>query len=157
LKRKYHDLEEENVQYQELYNFIRQRPQQEAQDIFHRIRTSQDPLHVLQSIKDADILLSYSTSIIPGEVDPRLKKLDREALDLVPIKVHARPWTVVADDGIVSELISGFFEVDHLYYIPAIDRDTFLDDMKKTNIVEAKLCSPLLVNAICAYRCVSNE
>jgi hypothetical protein len=83
--------------------------------------------------------------------------VDREALDLAPIKVHARPWTIVADDGIVSELISGFFEVDHLYYIPAIDRDTFLDDMEKANIREAKYCSPLLVNAICAYRCVSNK
>lgn len=148
-------LEEENDQYQELYRLLQQRRQQEAQDIFHRIRTSQNPLHVLQAIRDANVLLPQLASPILGEVDPRLRKLDREALDSAPFKVHARPWTVVEDDGIVSELISGFFEVDDLYYIPAIDRDTFLNEMQEANIERAKYCSPLLVNAICAYRCVS--
>lgn len=155
LKRKYHVLEENTGQYQELYGYIRHRPYEEAKAIFHRIRMSQSPFDVLRSINEADILLPYPVSTVPGEVDPRLKKVNQKALDTAPIKVHARPWTTVADDGIVSELVSGFFEIDHLYYFPAIDRDAFLEEMAKADIQEAKYCSPLLANSICAYRCVS--
>ena len=55
----------------------------------------------------------------------------------------------------MSELISGAFEVDSLYFCPAIDRDAFIDDMNQANIQNARYCSPLLVNALCGYRCVS--
>jgi hypothetical protein len=89
------------------------------------------------------------------DVDPRLLKLNQEALETVPIKVPARPWTIVAGDGIVSELITEFFANDHLYFFPPIDRMAFLGDMQKADIENARYCSPLLVNAICAHRCVS--
>jgi hypothetical protein len=155
LKRKYRAVEEQNAQYQELYSYIQSRPYQEALEIFHRIRTSQSPFQVLRSINEADTLLPHSIATAPGGIDPGLKKLNQDALDTAPIKVHARPWTIVADDGIVSELISSFFEIDHLYYFPAIDRDAFLDEMHKGDLQKARYCSPLLVNSICAYRCVS--
>ena len=155
LKRKYNDLQNDNDRYRGLYEFIRRRPASEAQVIFNRIRASQNPLEVFRSIQDADLLLFRTPSDMPGEVDPRLQKIDQEALQKAPIKVHAGPWTRVAGDGIVSELISAFFEVESLYFFASVYRDAFVHDMNQCEPHQAKYCSPLLVNAMCGFRCVS--
>ena len=90
LKRKYHEVQNENEEYRELFEFIRNRPAPEAQAIFNRIRTSQNPFNVLRSIKEADILIPHSISSASGQPDPRQQKLNQEALESAPIKVHAR-------------------------------------------------------------------
>lgn len=155
LKRKHRELEAETEQYRQLYSLMRTRSLDEAQEIFKRIRAAPDPIEVLRSVKEADILLPSLAPNDPGAPDPRLQKLEDRALADAPIKVPARPWTTVAGEGIISELISGFFASDHLYFFPAIDRQAFLEDMAGADLQSAKYCSPLLVNSICAHRCVS--
>lgn len=66
------------------------------------------------------------------------------------------PWTSIATDDEVQELISTFFEKDQVFLMSFIDRHTFLSTMKAglkplRNIL---FCSPLLVNAICAVTAV---
>jgi hypothetical protein len=47
----------ENQQYRELFNAIHERSDCEAQEIFNRIRTTNEPLSVLEAIKQAEVLL----------------------------------------------------------------------------------------------------
>lgn len=54
----------------------------------------------------------------------------------------------------MSQLIADFFASDRLHFYPPIDRESFLEDMGKADVTGGKYCSPLLVNAICAHRCV---
>jgi hypothetical protein len=84
-----------------------------------------------------------------------LESLDFSALSISNLKLQAQPWTAVAGDGLVSELISSFFAYDNCFYLPFIDRECFLHDMQAGDTNKADFCSPLLVNAICALRCVS--
>jgi hypothetical protein len=163
LKRKCDSLQDENDQLRDLFGFLRKKPRAEAQVIFSRIRESEEPVSVLKSIRDAELLLPWSSpasavasgSDTPQSTDPLLEKLDAESLAEAPIKVKARPWTEVAEDGIVSDLISSFFAWDNLLLHTFIDKDCFLRDMAGGNIKEARYCSPFLVNAMCALRCVS--
>ena len=155
LKRKYQDLEDENTKLRDLYDLIRESPANDAQAIFDRIRKSSSPLEVLCSIHDAATLLPKPLPGTPVNTDPRILRLEAEALSHAPIKLHARPWTVVVGDGLVSELISDFFAYSHLYFFPPMDREAFLKDMMEGDVEKARYCSPLLVNALCAHRCVS--
>lgn len=76
------------------------------------------------------------------------------ALSTSHLKVQAQPWTTVAGDWLVSELLSSFFAYDNCFYLPFVDQECFLHDMQTGDIRKADFCSPLLVNAICALRCV---
>ncbi|ROT35895.1 hypothetical protein SODALDRAFT_53529 [Sodiomyces alkalinus F11] len=152
LKRKHRALQLELAQYKELFNLLRDRPVDEAQEIFRRVRTSSEPAQVLHAIRHAEILLpSPSTDEWVGHA--QLAKLDRDALTDSAIKVSARPWTSVVGDGLVSELITSFFVWDDTYWFASVDRDAFLEDMATGDVRTAKWCSPFLVNAICALRC----
>jgi hypothetical protein len=84
-----------------------------------------------------------------------LEDLDVAAMSESNFRVRARPWTAIADDGLVSELLSSFFASDGCFYLSFIDQQYFLEDMEAGNIDMAEFCSPLLVNAMCALRCVS--
>lgn len=66
----------------------------------------------------------------------------------------ALPWTAVAEDEVVSELVSQYFATDYLYVYPPIPRSKFLREMKARDPGTATCSSPLLVNAICAHQCV---
>nr|XP_036574559.1 C6 transcription factor [Colletotrichum truncatum]KAF6781008.1 C6 transcription factor [Colletotrichum truncatum] len=123
----------------------------EAQEIFRRIRVSGDPLRVLESIRQAEILLPSPESNERVN-DSRLAKLNEKAMESSLIRVPAKPWTAIADDGLVSELITDFFTWENASTFPAIDRDLFLQDMRAGSVKRAKWCSPILVNAICALR-----
>ncbi|CEI62123.1 hypothetical protein FVEN_g10371 [Fusarium venenatum] len=57
VKKKCDTLMLENQQYRELFNAIHERPDCEAQEIFNRIRISNEPLSVLEAIKQAEVLL----------------------------------------------------------------------------------------------------
>jgi hypothetical protein len=150
LKRRHSELEQEASQLKELFDFIRSRPIDEAFKIFTLIRESNQPLSILQSIRDANLLLhtSHLTTLQSDTTN-----LTETSLLKIPIKVPARPWTSVAGDGLVSELISGFFTWD-TFIFGFVDQDAFLQDMRKANPQEAKHCSAFLVNAICAFRSV---
>jgi hypothetical protein len=99
----------------------------------------------------------YATDIRDETLAFALENLDIAALSKSTFQVHARPWTTLAEDGLVSELLSSFFASDGCFYLSFVDQQYFLDDMKAGDVGMAKLCSPLLVNAICALRCVSEH
>jgi hypothetical protein len=99
----------------------------------------------------------YATDIRDQTLAFALENLDIAALSESTFQVHARPWTTLADDGVVSELLSSFFASDGCFYLSFVDQQYFLDDIEAGDVGIAKLCSPLLVNAICALRCVSEH
>jgi hypothetical protein len=135
----------------ELLTMLRQRPQIEACEIYKRIRASSDPLTVLRDTKAADLLLP---SPVLSASDLEIQALEAEAVANSPFAVPASPWTTVAGDGIVSDLISSFFQWDDAFLCPFIDADHLIEDMRSRDIQASKYCSPLLVNAICAFRSV---
>lgn len=156
LKRKANVLEVENAQYRDLFRMVCTKTEDEAKEIFRRIRVSGDPLRVLESIRQAEILLP-TPSTNDRLHDSRLAKINEKALENSPIRVPAKPWTTVVDDGLVSELIADFFTWDNVSCFPAIEQTVFVDDMRAGSIKQAKWCSPVLVNAICAVRAVSPQ
>ena len=155
IKRKYSFLKDEVHQLRELINYIRTTSDEDARAVFDRIRLSSDPADALRAVRNAGTLLPRAVSESSSGGDPRLEQLEFEAFQTSPIKVTAQPWTTVAGDGIVSELVSHFFAYDDAYFFSAIHREAFLDDMRTQRPEKAKFCSPLLVNAICAIRSVS--
>lgn len=155
LKRKCDTLQDENERLRELFGLLRQKSKPEAHDILSRIRNSEDPLAVWRSIKDAELLLPWAPSA-PGSRDPRLEKIDAEALADSLVKVKAQPWTALAGDGTVSDLVSSFLAWDNTFHFSFIDKDCFLGDMTRGDPEKARYCSPFLVNAMCAFRCVSD-
>ncbi|GKT81471.1 C6 transcription factor [Colletotrichum tofieldiae] len=72
------------------------------------------------------------------------------------LNVSAKPWTDLADDAVVSELMAGFFQWDEPFVLAFVDQKSFLEDMRQCSPETARYCSPLLVNAICALRSVRN-
>ncbi|KAK2931233.1 hypothetical protein FoTM2_008743 [Fusarium oxysporum f. sp. vasinfectum] len=155
-RKKYDILLVENQQYRELFDAINKKPECEAQEIFNRLRSSDQPLTVLESVRQAEVLLP-KLSTNTWDSDPRLAFFDQKAFESSVIQVPAKPWTAVAGDGIVSELITDFFIWDNSYMFPVLDRVTFVDEMRAGDETEMKWCSPLLVNAICAKRCLMVE
>lgn len=153
--RKEHErLVQENQEFKALVGLLRSRSQNDAYNILNRIRTAEDPLMVLHAVQHADLLLNNPVQQ-PLETNADLEKLEKEAWNKASIKVPARPWTAIGRDSIVSELVSVFFANDHKYLTPFIHRGVFLRDMRSQVVKEAKYCSPLLVNAICALKSVS--
>ncbi|KAF4454241.1 hypothetical protein F53441_3241 [Fusarium austroafricanum] len=156
VKKKYDSLIIENQQYRELFDAIQKKPDCEAQEIFNRLRASNQPLNVLESIRQAEVLLPNPTANTWTD-DPRLKRLDEKALESSVIQVPAKPWTAIVGDGLISELITDFFTWDNSYMFPVLDRVIFVDEMKADDASNAQWCSALLVNAICAKRCLIVE
>jgi hypothetical protein len=80
--------------------------------------------------------------------------LDAKRLSDIPrFQVPARPWTtVVEDNDFVSHLVSLWFTWCHPFS-NWIDRDRFVKDMQAGSL-EARYCSPFLVNIILAEACV---
>lgn len=141
---------------QMLFDFIHNREEADAWEIFKRIRLSKDPLAVLQAVKDADLVLPNPSLVAAASdlSDPRIRKLDDAARAESPIHVPARPWTAVAGDGLVSELICGLFSWD-IYLYSFFHPSALMAEMRSADPNTAQYCSPFLVNAICAFRAVS--
>lgn len=157
LKAKHDALSSEVDQLRELILAIRTRPEIEAQEIFRRLRVTSDPLDVVRALRDRDLLLQHSTPtpVADPPTPGRLERLDMDALEASTIRVPARPWTYLVGDGLVSELVSSFFEFDATFRFPFVDRKCFIADMRAGDVIRAQYCSPLLVAAICALRSVS--
>ncbi|KAG5984191.1 hypothetical protein E4U54_006165 [Claviceps lovelessii] len=152
----------ENEQLRDLFVALRTASPSRGQDMLARLRAADDPLRALRAIHGVTSPLSSSlasSSSPPSSpdmrLDARLERLELLALRESSIRVDARPWTAVAGDGLVSELISSFFTWDDAFFLPIIDREAFLADMRSGNVARAEYCSRFLVNAICASRCVS--
>lgn len=122
----------------------------EVSEILNRLRSNDDITNILNSIRAN---LVFEVAIAGGKSSQErseLRILDAKALANSRIKVPAAPWTLIAGDGIVSELVSMFFTVDQPFLLTFIDKACFLEDMRSQTVENAMFCSPLLVNAICA-------
>lgn len=135
-----------------MLNLLTTRTDSEADEIYRRLRSVGDPIRVLHLVKQAYLLLPNPGPVSQLSAHPQVERLDNEAYRSSPLKLHARPWTAVADDGIVSSLISSFFAWDGHYFLPFIDQECFIRDMSTGNIRRAKFCSPFLVNTICTIQ-----
>ena len=127
-------------------------------EIYRRVRAAVDPMDVVELLRGSDLLLQQSAPDRSGGSETPasgLSNLDLSALEHSAIKVRARPWTRVAGDGLVSELMASLFAYDNGFYLSFIDQECFLDDMQAGDVGNAEFCSSLLVNAMCALRCVS--
>lgn len=155
LKRRGKTAEDELAQMHLLFDFIHDRTEADAWEIFTRIRQSKDPLAVLKAVQDADLVLPNPSLVTAARDlrDPRIRKLDDDARDKSPMHVPARPWTAVAGDGLVSELLCNLFAWD-IYLFPFFHHSAVLADMRRADPTTAQYCSPFLINAICAYRAV---
>jgi hypothetical protein len=154
LKRKHERVERDLDDLQELYKYLQTRPEVEVAEIVSRIKANSDPLDVLRFIKDGDMLVEASMAARRGAEASQLERLDADALRRSSLKVAARPWTAIAGDGVVSELISLFFTVEQPFFGTYVDKTYFIRDMRSGSVRGAKLCSPFLVNAICSYTAV---
>ncbi|TRX95717.1 hypothetical protein FHL15_003271 [Xylaria flabelliformis] len=149
-------LQRENVELRQLFRDLSRRPESEALDIFQRLRVVDDPIALARSIRQAELLLP-STAMGDHDKVSTVHKLEFDALLKSPIKIPAQPWTTVAGDGIVSELISSWFKWDNAFLYSFIDRDCFMQDIRDGDPDSAVYCSPFLVNAICAFRSYFSE
>jgi hypothetical protein len=161
MRRKNESLQSELDQLRTLLDYIRNRSEVESMEIYRRVRTAADPMDVVELLRGSDLLLRNSGTDrdrTGGSETPAsgLGNLELSAFEHSSIKVRAKPWTQVAGDGLVSELISSFFAYDNGFYLSFIDQECFLDDMQAGDTANSDFCSPLLVNAICALRCVSH-
>ncbi|KAI0471413.1 putative C6 transcription factor [Xylaria cf. heliscus] len=144
-------LQRENRQLRQLFHDLSRRPETEALHLFQRLRAADDPIALAYSIRQAELLLPNPTMEDRGELTME-QQLELDAFGRSPIKISARPWTTVAGDGIVSELISAWFKWDNAFLYPFIDRECFIQDIREGDPKSAMYCSPFLVNAICALR-----
>jgi len=153
IKRKASSLEDENQQLHALLAYIRTRPPDDVAEIVRRIRSSSDVLEVLRFVQDGDLTLQQRLQrTLP---DPRNARIEADSLRETSLRLPSRPWTIVAGDGIVSDLVSRFFDVDQPFFCVMVDPSAFVFDMRAADTVAARYCSPLLVNAICALGAVS--
>ncbi|KAM5362707.1 hypothetical protein ACJA88_013903 [Fusarium oxysporum] len=149
----------ENERLREVYALLQTLPESEARQMFARIRDADDPITVLNLARGASTLRdppSPRPEITSTGWNPRVDALSLKTLSESPIRVHAKPWTAVAGDGLVSQLISSFFTWDDAFFYPFIDLQAFLKDMNSGEVKKARYCSPFLVNAICASRCFTS-
>ncbi|KAK5625141.1 hypothetical protein RRF57_000858 [Xylaria bambusicola] len=143
-------LQRENSELRSLLHDLSRRPDAESYNIYRRLRLTDDPISLVHSIRQAELLLPVTTT--DGDESATLQQIEANALDGSVIKVPARPWTTVAGDGIVSELISAWFKWDNTFLYPFVDHECFLKDIRSADPGNATYCSPFLVNTICAYR-----
>lgn len=157
LKRSFEVLQSENEQWRELFSLIQKLPDAEVAQTLNRIRTSKDPESVLHFARSAVLASTPASNLEPffKERNPKADIINMRALVVSPIKVNARPWTVIAGDGLVSELMASYFTWDHAFYFPFVDRMAILGDMSANDPKTSRYCSSFLVNAICTIRSVS--
>ncbi|KAK4495006.1 hypothetical protein PRZ48_013333 [Zasmidium cellare] len=155
VKRKHEAIQSEKDQLLELYGYIQSRASPEVEEIVRQIRSKSDPFSVLRFIQEGDLLLQRQVS--NPRRDARMRKIDADALQKSDIKVKAKPWTTVAGDGIVSHLLTLFFDREQGFMMPFVDREVFLAEMASQDIEHAEFCSPLLVNALCAFAAFTSQ
>lgn len=131
---------------------LRTRSWSEAIEILRRIRVSNDPLAVVRHVRDGDLLL-YGAEDGIGDSAPG----DRPTPDMTEAQPVPCPWTSLANDNAVHDLINIFFQKDQSFLMSFIDKHAFLSDLHAGPecLGSRSFCSALLVNAICAMTMVT--
>ncbi|KAI9148645.1 Notoamide biosynthesis transcriptional activator notL' [Paramyrothecium foliicola] len=154
LRKRCREVSRVNENLQALLLYLTQQPEIDAIGILQRLRTTDNPMAVAESLRLGDSMMQKRVDSVPKNECEELRLIDQEALAGSPIKVPALPWTSIAGDGIVSELISSFITFEHTFLFSFVDRDAFLEDMRHNPPQNTQYCSSLLVNAICSLRSV---
>lgn len=139
-----------------LFEYMRTQPESKSDEMYQRIRNSTEPLDVLSLSGLHNLPQQHSCEddhkkALLGE-STRYDTLEHENSFEGPVRL----WTQVADGDLVSELTSAFFAYDNGSYLTFVDRECFMADLLAGDVSNATFCSPLLVNAICALRCVGD-
>jgi hypothetical protein len=148
-RQKHQTLQSEVDRLRQFFSYIRDVSETQAEVVYRRLRTASVPQHLDRVIEDPTF------SSIQNLSRSGTKDFESTTLASNVTRDHAQPWTTLAGDDLVSELISAFFTHDHCFRISFVNEVCFLNDMQAGDISRAKFCSPFLVNAICALRCVS--
>lgn len=121
----------------------------------NEIRAYLDTFYESESKPEMVSAIEKALSLEKESRESSRPRLDSVKISEKPIfRVPAAPWTTVtSDDDFVSHLISLWFTWAHPY-LNWIDRDLFIRDMQSGDM-NAKFCSPFLVNVILADACVS--
>ncbi|KAK4196004.1 putative nitrogen assimilation transcription factor nirA [Triangularia verruculosa] len=140
-----------------LLSSIRDKPEVEAKELFARIRVANDPFQVTQSLRHAELFLRDDQLMPPKPladllIPPESSEPPSDTSEPEDLRVPAKPWTNLVGDAVVSRLMTRFFLPDFQLF-PAIDKGIFIADMRGKNSTQFKLCSALLVNAMCALPC----
>ncbi|KAF2809283.1 uncharacterized protein BDZ99DRAFT_443474 [Mytilinidion resinicola] len=161
---------------------IRSLPESEIQDIIHQIRRDDNLDSLAESLRRVVTLppkLESQTSSLEGDLavligKPALTKSGvsrhyghTSSLGLVredenytqpnttlPAPPNVDTWTTVTSDTkFLYHLFELYFKWSHPFYV-LFSRECFYKDFRTGR---QKYCSPLLVNAICAYACHSSD
>jgi hypothetical protein len=151
LRQKHKTLQNEVGRLREFFSHIHDVFEAEAELMYRQLRSASAPQH-LDCVIETPAFSSIQNLPTSG-----IEDLESDILASNAIRVYARPWTTLASNDLVSELISAFFTHDHCSRIPFVDQVCFLNDIQAGDISKANFCSPFLVNAICALRCVSSH
>jgi len=152
LKRRHDALKVELGHLQQVYRILQTDSHTEIRRLLQVIRHPHDPADALRHFYGG---LDHVERHLPMPLPSlHMRSLDAQALTQAKIKVPARPWTAVAGDGMVSHLISSFFEFEQPFLMHHIDARVFLIEMVEGDASSAEFCTPLLVNAICALSLV---
>jgi hypothetical protein len=156
LRRKNNDLQGEINHLHELMNRVPQAHEAGHRSTSYHQHRSAETTEPVTRDEATNVLSQQGASQVREDALPStLEGYDLDALGTSNLKLQAQPWTTVAGDELVSELLSSFFACDNWFYLSFIDQESFLRDMQAGDVGKAGFCSPLLVNAMCALRCVS--
>lgn len=166
LKRKIDQLEEKEDLLIRLVEVLRESGNSRTGPLINLIRSNASLAEIRyyldHELPQSELAQTPALAEVCGEVE-RVQKsesrsirriLDAKRLSDIPrFQVPARPWTtVVEDNDFVSHLVSLWFTWCHPFS-NWIDRDRFVKDMQAGSL-DARYCSPFLVNIILAEACV---
>lgn len=160
LKRKAAEKDDERELLGRVFEAIKQSEEGELNKLISAIKESESPTDVrdvLDQQQGAPATDSSELDTDQSKSRTRRKVLDVHRLSDNPIfSLPARPWSQVTDDDqLVSHLISVYFTWHHIWF-DWIDPEIFLEAMQSKKL-DSQFCSPLLVNAMLAEACVSDN
>jgi hypothetical protein len=155
LRRKNEALQNEIDRLHEVVDYTHQDREARALGTNQKSREAASATEILSNKDHASLQHPSTSSSSDHALAPVSKDLKSIATTESTLKVQAQPWTSGADSALVSELLSSFFVYDNCFYLSFVDQESFLHDLQTGDTESADFCSPLLVNAICALRCVS--
>ena len=147
-KAKTNAIYRENEEMKDLLRPLRGRSDDEAFEIFTRLRTSDDSIAVLADARTSHALpISPSSTLSMHHSDARV--IEGAALQASPYTVPAHPWTSIAGHGPVSHLICSFFRWDTFLH-PHVDLECFLQDMRNSDPIRER-CSLHNVHSVISH------
>ncbi|QUC22239.1 uncharacterized protein UV8b_06480 [Ustilaginoidea virens] len=157
LRRRCSALEEELETLQKLVRHIRDSPPDEAERIVAHVRSGAQAVAAYHSYFAQQDGVLYASVAAEPDLEAAALQLDSASAPSPVLRnrvqLQAYPWTSIAPDDVVSNLIAQYFILERSILFPVVHYESFTNEMKNGDIASATCCSPLLVNAICAQQC----